>query len=199
VAFSDGSLLHGFGQRLAKGQPLAAPTDVRRYFISAEEAGQMCLLAVFLGANRDIFVPRPVEGLSLKPLAEVAELFLRAHGFSPILCDSEAEARAIAAEPGFRERGGWPCCFTPSDTTGEKPYEEFVGATERVDYGRFAHVGVIAGEERLDPMPVRQALAAILRVRQGEAWSITALAAALSLAVPELTHRPLGRDLDRKM
>ena len=57
VAFSDGSLLFGFQNRIQKKQPIAAPNDIKRYFLSHQEAGELCLMSCLLGENRDLFFP----------------------------------------------------------------------------------------------------------------------------------------------
>ena len=120
VAFSAGSLLDGFKHRLDKGQPLSAPSDVRRYFMSDEEAGELCLLAGFLGEDRQVFFPRMRAEESLMSFSDLAVAFLHHHGYEPGLCNSEREAVAAVG----KANGVWPCYFSASDTTGEKPVEE---------------------------------------------------------------------------
>ncbi|MDN5874846.1 MAG: UDP-N-acetylglucosamine 4,6-dehydratase, partial [Sinobacteraceae bacterium] len=98
VAFSDGSLLHGFNQRVAKHQPISAPNDVRRYFVTPQEAGELCLMSCLLGDNRDIFFPKLSEALHLAKFSDIAVRYLQARGYEPVQCESEDEARARAAE-----------------------------------------------------------------------------------------------------
>ena len=124
VAFSDGSLLHGFNQRLEKKQPIVAPSDVKRYFVVPQESGELCLLSSLLGQNRDIFFPKLSEELHLITFAEIAEKFLHRKGFEPYFCENEDEARKLIKE--LPQKGKWPCLFTPSNTTGEKDFEEFL-------------------------------------------------------------------------
>jgi len=258
VAFSDGSLLHGFLQRLAKGQPFAAPYDVRRYFISHEEAGQLCLLSCFLGDNRDIYFPKLDEGSDLLTFAEIAVMVLEAHGFKPDLCASEEEAKEKAARMGLigdsapinfpvnfpspqnakkqdltpgvtsgdpakvlngkigalssiRDsaaqrvgRGGvgvrsWPCYFFASDTTGEKPYEEFYTAADAVIMDRYRQVGVISQPPWTDREKIDQALAAFARIREKDQWRKEEMVEAIKIIVPELEHEEKGKNLDQKM
>jgi FlaA1/EpsC-like NDP-sugar epimerase len=122
VAFSDGSLLHGFNQRIAKKQPFSAPNDVRRYFVTAQESGELCLLSGLLGNNRDIFFPKLSEHLHLITFSEIAVRYLRERGYEPYECESEEEARDRADELIANKQ--WPCYFFNSDTTGEKDFEE---------------------------------------------------------------------------
>src|SRR6056297_1968551 len=141
VAFSDGSLLHGFNQRFAKKQPISAPRDVRRYFVTAEESGQLCLMSCLLGENRNIFFPKLSEHLHLTTFSEIAIRYLAARGFDAFECDSEEEARSRAEE--LIQSGRWPCYFFNSDTTGEKDFEEFFTESETVHLDRFESIGVI--------------------------------------------------------
>ena len=123
VAFSDGSLLHGFNQRLAKKQPISAPHDVRRYFVTAKESGELCLLSGILGDNRDIFFPKLSEQLHLTRFSDIAVRYLSERGYTPYECESEEEARFRRAE--LISQKLWPCYFFISNTTGEKDFEEF--------------------------------------------------------------------------
>lgn len=129
VAFSNGSLLQGFENRLARGEPLAAPVDTRRYFVSLAESGQICAIASALVPDMSIVIPKlnPDEHLLL--LQEIAERFLKWHGFSPAPYQDEKSACANVEQE--RSRGRWPLLLTPLDTAGEKPYEEFTTADER--------------------------------------------------------------------
>jgi FlaA1/EpsC-like NDP-sugar epimerase len=122
VAFSDGSLLHGFNQRIQKKQPIVAPQDIKRYFVTPKESGELCLMSCIFGENRDIFFPKLSEALHLISFAEIAVKYLKQIGYEPYLCSTEDEARILAETlPG---KGKWPCLFTDSDTTGEKDFEE---------------------------------------------------------------------------
>lgn len=128
VAFSNGSLLQSFQRRLEQGQPLAAPIDTRRYFVSLEESGQLCTLAAVVGPAQSIVVPRLSPDEHLIPLEQVARGFLESMGFAPEIVADEHEARTMVGE--LRAVGRWPLLLTPLDTAGEKPYEEFVAEGE---------------------------------------------------------------------
>lgn len=197
VAFSDGSLLCSFQQRLEKRQPLSAPYDVKRYFISAQEAGQLCLLGCFVGNNREIFYPR-FQPESEMSFAEIAKIFLEANGLRPIECSSEDEARAVAKE---LKRGSteWPCYFTASDTSGEKPIEEFYDENETRDDSRFNNVGVITNPIFQGREIVDRALSQIESLRSSGSWTRDALMRVVKAAVPELSHIETEKHLDEKM
>ncbi len=155
VAFSDGSLLQGWLMRLAKGQPMAVPRDTRRYFVSLEEAGQICLLAAFLAPDRHLLVPRLDAEKDMLLLSDLAVKVLNHYGRKPEFFQDEGLARRAAAAAADKDRH--PLLLTPLDTAGEKPYEEFVGAGEReVDVG----MGHLAGVPYL-PVP-KEKLAALL-------------------------------------
>jgi FlaA1/EpsC-like NDP-sugar epimerase len=144
VAFSDGSLLHGFNQRITKRQPIVAPNDIKRYFVIPEESGQLCLMSCVFGENRDIFFPKLSESLHLITFAEIAVKYLKALDYDVDECDSEDEARQKIVD--FSSKRKWPCLFTKSDTTGEKDFEEFFTNKEILDMARFENLGIIKNE-----------------------------------------------------
>ncbi len=126
VAFSDGSLLHGFNQRIEKQQPIVAPNDIKRYFVTPQESGELCLMSCIFGENRDIFFPKLSEYLDLISFADIAVKYLANKGYEPFLCKTEDEARELSKT--LLPQGKYPCLFTKSDTTGEKDFEEFFGS-----------------------------------------------------------------------
>ena len=141
VAFSDGSLLHGFTQRFKKNQPISAPNDVKRFFINSQESGELCLLSSIFGKNREIFFPKMnIEKHGMK-FTEIAVNFLEEKGYEPFLCETEDEARKRSKE--LIKKSKWPCYFFSSDTTGEKPYEEFYTDKEKLDLNRFQNIGIV--------------------------------------------------------
>ncbi|HAV4059307.1 TPA: UDP-N-acetylglucosamine 4,6-dehydratase, partial [Acinetobacter baumannii] len=148
VAFSDGSLLHGFNQRIQKNQPIAAPNDIRRYFVTPKESGELCLMSCLLGENRDIFFPKLSEHLHLITFADIAVKYLNNLGYEPYLCESEDEARSLIQT--LPKQGKWPCLFTGSTTTGEKDFEEFFTDNETLDMQRFNNLGVIKNELNIE-------------------------------------------------
>lgn len=198
VAFSDGSLLHGFRQRLALGQPIAAPRDVRRYFMTGPESGVLCLSALVLGKGREIFFPKLDADTLLITFSEVATRFLAAHGYEAVAVASETEARARVEE--LRGRSQWPCFFSDSDTAGEKPFEEFYSGDDAVDFDRFADMGVIETWPTAADAVRRDAfLADIAALRGSGHWDKPALVNAIRVACPELSHIVAERFLDDKM
>ena len=198
VAFSDGSLLHSFRHRLDKRQPLSAPSDVLRYFITHEEAGKLCLLSCFAGNNREIFFPQFRPDNDMMSFADIARVFLEGHGYRALECDSYEEALQKMAEmkPDSKQ---WPCYFSNSDTSGEKMYEEFNDPTEAVDLERFSTVGIVTqpvyhGKEIFD-----EALAMIQACRERGEWTKQELVDSIGVAVPELQHIETHKNLDQKM
>jgi len=148
VAFSDGSLLHGFNQRIQKNQPIVAPNDIKRYFVTPQESGELCLMSCIFGENRDIFFPKLSVNLHLITFADIAVKYLKNLGYEPYLCKDEDEARELAKT--LPSQGKWPCLFTASDTTGEKDFEEFFTDKEVLDMNRFENLGVIKNEAIYD-------------------------------------------------
>ena len=148
VAFSDGSLFMGLINGLLRRQPFSAPNDVRRYFVTPQESGELCLLSGLLGENRDIFFPKLSEKLHLITFSEIAVRYLRERGYEPYECESEDEARDRAEELIANKQ--WPCYFFKSDTTGEKDFEEFFTDNEDLDMERFETVGVIKNQPDFD-------------------------------------------------
>ena len=199
VAFSDGSLLHSFQQRLAKGQPLSAPTDVRRYFISEQEAGQLCLLACFLGAEREVFVPKLNAKTDLYSFADIARIVLDTYGLSPQICEDEEEARVMAAKLSS-DSTQWPCCFSTSDTSGEKAYEEFYSEGDAVDNARFEQVAVVQEAfSKHEMQSLEELLSRLRELRSRGIWSKTDLIKLVKDAVPTLNHQETFKNLDQKM
>ncbi|QKK04072.1 MAG: UDP-N-acetylglucosamine 4,6-dehydratase [Pseudomonadota bacterium] len=197
VAFSDGSLLHGFNQRLAKRQPIAAPNDVRRYFITPKESGELCLMSCLLGENRDIFFPKLSEALHLTRFSDIAVRYLEARGFEPYECDSEDEARDRAEE--LIADGKWPVYFFKSDTTGEKDFEEFYTGEEDIDWGRFETIGVIRNPVEFDEAMLNHFVECIEGMRARGAWEKAEIVELFSEMIPEFRHLETGKYLDSKM
>lgn len=148
VAFSDGSLLHGFTNRVLHRQPISAPSDVKRYFITPKESGELCLIAALLGLNGETFFPKLAGDLKLVKFSDIAIRFLESHGYDPVICETEDEARSKVSE--LIPKGKWPVYFFRSDTTGEKDFEEFYTKHEKLDMDRFNALGVIKGVSMYD-------------------------------------------------
>ena len=197
VAFSDGSLLHGFNQRFTKKQPFSAPNDVRRYFVTPQESGELCLLSGLLGNNRDIFFPKLSEKLHLITFSEIAIQYLKEHGYEPYECESENEARNMAEELIANKQ--WPCYFFKSDTTGEKDFEEFFTDAEDLDMERFATVGVIRNQPDYDGDDLDKFINGIEALREKGAWDKEDIVKLYFSLLPEFAHKETGKYLDERM
>ena len=197
VAFSDGSLLHGFNQRFTKKQPFSAPNDVRRYFVTPQESGELCLLSGLLGNNRDIFFPKLSEKLHLITFSEIAVRYLRERGYEPYECDSEDEARDRAEELIAKKQ--WPCYFFKSDTTGEKDFEEFFTDAEDLDMERFETVGVIRNQPEFDKVKLDEFMKGIEALREKGAWGKEDIVKLYFSILPEFAHKETGKYLDQRM
>jgi FlaA1/EpsC-like NDP-sugar epimerase len=197
VAFSDGSLLHGFNQRFAKRQPFSAPNDVRRYFVTPQESGELCLMSGLLGKNREIFFPKLSEHLHLITFSDIAERYLRQMGYEPFRCASEEEARDRAAELIAKKQ--WPCYFFSSDTTGEKDFEEFFTDKEDLDMSRFDGVGVIKNQPIYDSQKLDDFSSGVQALREKGSWDKQAILDLFFDLLPEFAHKETGKYLDQRM
>lgn len=197
VAFSDGSLLHGFNQRIKKVQPIVAPNDIKRYFVTPQESGELCLMSCLLGENRDIFFPKLSESLHLITFAEIAERYLRDLGFEAYPCSSEEEARSLANT--LPSQGKWPCLFTGSDTTGEKDFEEFFTDTETLDMDRFNNLGVIKNQADYDQTKLSLFESCIRTMKTKMVWSKAELVELFHEMIPDFGHKETDKYLDGKM
>lgn len=197
VAFSDGSLLHGFNQRFAKRQPISAPNDVRRYFVTPQESGELCLSSCLLGDNRDIFFPKLSEQLHLTRFSDIATRYLEQFGFEPVECASEDEARARTAELIPAKR--WPVYFFASDTTGEKDFEEFYTGTEALDMARFASIGIVKNALAYEESKLALFRETINRLRAQPSWKKQDLVDLFNAMIPEFRHKETGKYLDGRM
>jgi FlaA1/EpsC-like NDP-sugar epimerase len=198
VAFSDGSLPFGFLHRLAKRQPLSAPRDVRRFFISHQEAGELCVLSCVLGKSGEVFFPNLQSGSDEKTFSEIAVQVLKREGFEPVLFSDEGHAKAEA--DSLIRKGKWPCLFFDSNTSGEKPFEEFVGPGEAVMSNRFRRVGVVQSRmESEEKKQFEQFLCVLEKPELDRGMNKESVLSALSSVVPSFQHIETGRNLDQKM
>lgn len=197
VAFSDGSLLHGFNQRFAKRQPISAPKDVRRYFVTPQESGELCLMSCLLGENRDIFFPKLSEKLHLITFADIAVRYLKALGYEPYECASEDEARDRAEELIAQRK--WPCYFFNSDTTGEKDFEEFFTDKEVLDMARFESLGVIKNEPVYQQESLDHFLKVVADLKAQGLWEKLDLVDLFNKMIPDFKHKETGKYLDGRM
>lgn len=197
VAFSDGSLLHGFNRRFEKRQPISAPRDVRRYFVTPAESGQLCLMSCLLGENRDIFFPKLAEELHLTRFSDIAVRYLEERGYEPYECASEDEARDRA--PELIAGGSWPCYFFDSDTTGEKDFEEFFTDAEVLDLDRFSGIGIVKSELAYEDSVLDAFLEGIEALRSKGRWDREDLVRLFHQTLPGFDHKETGKFLDNRM
>ena len=197
VAFSDGSLLHGFNQRIEKMQPIAAPSDIKRYLVTPQESGELCLMSCIFGENRDIFFPKLSESLHLISFADIAIKYLNDKGFEPYLCETEDEARELIKT--LPEQGKWPCLFTNSDTTGEKDFEEFYTDKEALDMDRFENLGVIKNEPEYDENQLNNFEETISQLKSSMSWDKKSIVNEFFKMIPGFGYHDNGKYLDGKM
>ena len=201
VAFSDGSLLHGFDQRIKKQQPIVAPNDVKRYFVTAKESGELCLMSCIFGENRDIFFPKLSEELHLITFAEIAVNYLNERGLQPFICETEEEARNFftnSQQPTANSQK-WPCLFTLSDTTGEKDFEEFFTDKELLDMDRFHNLGIIKNEAFDYDEKLNHFTNTIQQLKQSLSWTKQDVVNLFLEMIPDFDHKETGKYLDGKM
>jgi len=197
VAFSDGSLLHGFNQRIQKQQPIVAPNDIKRYFVTPKESGELCLMSCIFGENRDVFFPKLNQDLHLITFADIAVKYLAELGYEAYLCQSEEEARDLMAT--LPQQKKWPCLFTSSDTTGEKDFEEFFTESEVLDMGRFENFGIIKNEGNFSNEKIDLFSSSIKEMKQAKKWNKEQLVDLFFKMIPDFGHKETGKYLDSKM
>ena len=197
VAFSDGSLLHGFNQRIEKNQPIVAPNDIKRYFVTPQESGELCLMSCIFGENRDIFFPKLSENLHLITFADIAVKYLNNLGYEPYLCETEDEARELAKT--LPTHGKWPCLFTASDTTGEKDFEEFFTDKEVLDMAKFENLGIIKNEALFDEEKLNNFEKTIKNYKANLTWTKEDIVKEVFTMIPDFGHKETGKYLDGKM
>ena len=199
VAFSDGSLLHSFSQRYEKNQPLVVPNDVLRYFISPKEAGELCLLSTIFGENGDIFFPSHDGELELTSFVDIAIKFLKIKGYKAEFCSEENEAREKSVN--LIRSGQWPVLITRSDTTGEKPFEEFFTSYENVVNSEISGIGIVSVknlnhlDEGLDSFED----AYFNMINSSSLWSKEEIVKLFEDVLPDLCYSDVGKYLDHKM
>ena len=203
VAFSNGSLPDGWIHRIAKLQPLAAPSDVKRYFVSPEESGQICMLACILGNGGEVFFPKLGEDQMLT-FSSICDDFIKANGFEKKECSSDAEAKHLSAELKVSPRGGdlegaYPVVYFASDTTGEKAYEEFYVPGEKIDMQRFQALGVVEQTTRHDMEEVNTFFDKLEGIFAKDDFTKAQVVDAIREFIPNFAHEEKGKNLDQKM
>ena len=197
VAFSNGSLPAGFMARIQKLQPLSAPSDVRRYFVSLEESGQICMLACILGKNREIFFPK-LEEAQMMTFDAIGTALLHEYGYEVLECSSDEEA-IDKAEDLKNGSNLYPVHYSVSDTSGEKPFEEFVTETETADMERFSSLGVITGKEIPDQRRIRKLYVDLNAAFAKEETTKEEVVQIMKDYLPSFEHIETGKSLDSKM
>ena len=197
VAFSDGSLLYGFNRRMEKRQPLSAPNDVRRYFVTPQESGELCLMSCLLGDNCDIFFPKLDHNMNLITFSEIAERYLENLEYEAVQCKTEDEARSCINELIIEKK--YPVYFFKSDTTGEKDFEEFYKDTEITNMKKFDTIGIVKNESDYDEKLLKIFVNSIHKFRKEGVWNRSDLVNLFNQMIPEFKHKETGKFLDNKM
>lgn len=197
VAFSNGSLPDGWIARLMKQQPIASPVDVKRYFVSPEESGQICMLACVLGDSGEVFFPKLGEDQMIT-FSSFCEKFIETAGYTGKICASDDEAKRIASERSEDDKE-YPVVYFNSDTTGEKSYEEFYVPGERINMERFSALGVIEETQRRPMAEVNEFFEKLERIFHKDDFTKAEIVEALKEFLPNFEHEEKGRNLDQKM
>ena len=197
VAFSNGSLPDGWIHRLQKKQPLAAPSDVKRYFVSPEESGQICMLACILGKPGEVFFPKLDEDQMLT-FSSICDDFVKAEGFEKKQCGSDVEAKAYAASMDY-DSEIYPVVYFGSDTTGEKAYEEFYVPGEKIDMQRFMSLGVVEQTVRHPMDEVNGFFEKLEGIFAKDNFTKAQIVEAIKEFIPNFEHEEKGKNLDQKM
>lgn len=196
VAFSNGSLLAGYVERLFKNQPISCPADVKRFFVSPEESGQICMLACMLGKSGEIFFPKLDEEEQVYFKA-ITEDFFKASNREITLCQTEDEARMLASN--IDESKPYPVYFFGSDTSGEKLYEEFYTETDEVNLDQFESLGVIKNARKLPMQQIELCVSDLQSLMNSGDYDKQLIVENLKKYLPDFQHIETGKSLDQKM
>ena len=197
VAFSNGSLPDGWIHRMQKKQPLAAPSDVKRYFVSPEESGQICMLACILGKGGEVFFPKLGEDQMLS-FSTICDDFIKAEDFIKKECCSEIEAKQYAYNMKLGSTN-YPVVYFKSDTTGEKEYEEFYVQGERIDLQRFLALGVVTQATRHKLEDIDAFFEKLESIFIKEDFTKAQVVDAIKGFIPNFEHEEKEKNLDQKM
>lgn len=197
VAFSNGSLPLSFLDRIMSKQPLVAPSDVRRYFVSPEESGQICMLACVLGKSGEVFFPKLRED-DMKTFSEICDRFITAMGYEKREFDNDEDAKRFAAEMPY-DTEVWPVVYSKSDTTGEKSFEEFYVPGEKLNLSRFQSLGVIEESKHRPIGEVNAFFEKLETLFANPNFTKEEVVEALKAFIPNFEHEEKGRNLDQKM
>jgi len=196
VAFSNGSLLDGYIHRLLQKQPISCPSDVKRYFVSPIESGQICLLACILGKSGDIFFPKLKES-QMRNFKKITEDFLNCVGLVVDYCESEEEAKSKLNHS--EESSKYPVYFFKTDTSGEKLFEEFYGKNDQIDLNRFQNLGIIKTSSLMDKEKLMETHRSLSETLNKEDVSKKDIVSNLKEILPDFMHSETGKNLDQKM
>lgn len=197
VAFSNGSLLAGFIERMMKRQPLSSPNDVKRYFVSPEESGQICMLACMLGRSGEIFFPKLGEE-QMMTFSSICDRFLHSLGYKIQYCSSEEEARKYANDMG-EDSDTYPVYYFSSDTTGEKGFEEFYIEGEELNMERFSSLGVIENYPCRKMSEIDGFFERMNALFGEKDFCKADVVRLLKEFIPNFEHEEKGKNLDQKM
>ena len=197
VAFSNGSLLDSWIHRLQKKQPLAAPSDVKRYFVSPEESGQICMLACILGNGGEVFFPKLGEDQMLT-FSAICDDFVKAEGFNKVECKNGPDAKKYAADMSY-ESENYPVVYSKSDTTGEKAYEEFFIPGEKVNMDRFSALGVVMETSHRDMPEINVFFEELESIFSSPEFTKAQVIESIKRFIPNFEHEEKGKNLDQKM
>ena len=197
VAFSNGSLLDGFEQRIKKYQPITAPNDIKRYFITQKEAGELCMLSCLFGGSREVFFPKHGDELKLTFFTQIARNFIKSKNFEVLECASEEEAREACSD--INKLKHWPCFFFESNTTGEKDFEEFYSTEEDVDFERFENIGVIKNDFNIDTIALHKFEDNLRQMYVDRNWTRAKIISQFKLLLTNFDHRETGKFLNERM
>lgn len=197
VAFSDGSLLDGFMHRIQREEPISAPKDIKRYFITPKESGLLCLFSSILGKKNQIFFPNDPTEINLLNFDQIAKNLLEEIGFIPYECESEREAVYEAKK--LIHSGKWPCYFFNSDTSGEKSFEEFYTEKEEIDLNKFSQIGIVNSKFTKNKDELKNFFQEIELIETKNSWSMEDLVSIFSNFLPEFEHLARDSNLDQKL
>jgi FlaA1/EpsC-like NDP-sugar epimerase len=196
VAFSNGSLLAGYIERLYKNQPISCPSDVKRFFVSPEESGQICMLACMLGNSGEIFFPK-LDDEEMTYFKQITEDFFNQSNRKIVLCNSDKEA--IAKSRNLKTTDPYPVYFFESDTSGEKLYEEFYTETDFVDQEIFSSLGVIKNARKLPKTEIEATITDLKALMDSGNYDKSSIVELLQKYIPDFQHIETGKTLDQKM
>lgn len=196
VAFSNGSLLAGYVERLFKRQPISCPSDVKRFFVSPEESGQICMLACMLGKSGEIFFPK-LEEEEMVYFKDITDKFFEISGRKIVECKTEEEAKEKAIY--LKEEDAYPVLYFKSDTSGEKLYEEFYTETDEVDLETYAALGIVKNAKKETLSKINETLMELKTLMKSGEYEKSEIIHLLKNYIPDFEHIETGKGLDQKM